>query len=59
MSNNGIVQLSFPLNSEPMLGDYEILVELKSGAKTSYSFSVEEYGKPFCPCYVLVLSKYL
>ncbi|XP_066468771.1 ovostatin-like [Tiliqua scincoides] len=45
-STNGIIQLSFPLNSEPMLGDYKITVEKKSGAKTSHYFSVEEYVLP-------------
>uniref|UniRef100_A0A8C3U1U4 OVOS protein n=1 Tax=Catharus ustulatus TaxID=91951 RepID=A0A8C3U1U4_CATUS len=44
-SNHGIVQLSFPLISEPILGSYQIIVETKSGAKEHQFFRVEEYGK--------------
>ncbi|NXR66779.1 OVOS protein, partial [Rhadina sibilatrix] len=45
-SKNGIVQLSFPLISEPILGSYEITVETKSGEKEYQSFRVEEYVLP-------------
>ncbi|KAJ7418213.1 ovostatin [Willisornis vidua] len=42
-SKHGIVQLSFPLNPEPILGSYDITVETKSGEKKYHSFRVEEY----------------
>ncbi|XP_071413375.1 ovostatin-like [Pithys albifrons albifrons] len=45
-SNHGIVQLSFPLNPEPILGSYDITVETKSGEKKYHSFRVEEYVLP-------------
>ncbi|KFR00859.1 Ovostatin, partial [Opisthocomus hoazin] len=45
-SKHGIVQLSFPLISEPMLGSYHIIVEKKSGEKLYQLFSVEEYVLP-------------
>lgn len=44
-SKHGIVQLSFPLISEPILGSYHITVEKKSGEKEYQFFTVEEYGK--------------
>ncbi|NWZ62499.1 OVOS protein, partial [Acrocephalus arundinaceus] len=45
-SKRGIVQLSFPLISEPILGSYQITVEKKSGEKEYQSFRVEEYVLP-------------
>ncbi|NXV07358.1 OVOS protein, partial [Cettia cetti] len=42
-SKRGIVQLSFPLIPEPILGSYQITVETKSGEKEYQSFRVEEY----------------
>uniref|UniRef100_A0A8C6Z9Y1 Ovostatin n=1 Tax=Nothoprocta perdicaria TaxID=30464 RepID=A0A8C6Z9Y1_NOTPE len=45
-SKRGIVQLSFPLIQEPILGFYHIIVEKKSGEKEYHSFSVEEYVLP-------------
>nr|XP_034953122.1 ovostatin-like [Zootoca vivipara] len=45
-SEISIVQLSFPIISEPILGDYAIIVQSQSGAKTSHSFSVEKYVLP-------------
>ncbi|NXG09944.1 OVOS protein, partial [Sakesphorus luctuosus] len=45
-SKHGIVQLSFPLNPEPILGSYDITVETKSGEKKYHSFRVEEYVLP-------------
>ncbi|NXO78949.1 OVOS protein, partial [Sitta europaea] len=45
-SNHGIVQLSFPLIPEPILGSYQITVETKSGEKEYQSFRVEEYVLP-------------
>ncbi|XP_062979689.1 ovostatin-like [Elgaria multicarinata webbii] len=45
-SRFSIIQLSFQLISEPMLGNYQIMVEKKSGTKFYYSFSVEEYVLP-------------
>lgn len=44
-SKRGIVQLSFPLIPEPILGSYQITVETKSGEKEYHSFRLEEYGK--------------
>lgn len=44
-SKHGIVQLSFPLVPEPILGSYRITVEKKSGEKEDQFFTVEEYGK--------------
>ncbi|NWY06636.1 OVOS protein, partial [Nothoprocta ornata] len=45
-SKRGIVQLSFPLIQEPILGFYHIIVEKKSGEKEYHSFNVEEYVLP-------------
>ncbi|NXW72503.1 OVOS protein, partial [Hirundo rustica] len=45
-SKRGIVQLSFPLIPEPILGSYQITVETKSGQKEYQSFRVEEYVLP-------------
>ncbi|XP_032603201.3 ovostatin [Taeniopygia guttata] len=45
-SKHGIVQLSFPLIPEPILGSYKITVETKSGEKEYQSFRVEEYVLP-------------
>uniref|UniRef100_A0A8C4V0F8 Uncharacterized protein n=1 Tax=Falco tinnunculus TaxID=100819 RepID=A0A8C4V0F8_FALTI len=44
-SKHGIVQLSFPLIPEPILGSYYIIVERSSGEKEYQFFTVEEYGK--------------
>ncbi|NWU72201.1 OVOS protein, partial [Pterocles burchelli] len=45
-SKHGIVQLSFPLVLEPILGSYHITVEKKSGEKEYQFFMVEEYVLP-------------
>ncbi|NXX77295.1 OVOS protein, partial [Urocolius indicus] len=45
-SKHGIVQLSFPLTPEPILGSYHITVEKKSGEKEYQFFTVEEYVLP-------------
>ncbi|NWQ81429.1 OVOS protein, partial [Columbina picui] len=45
-SKQGIVQLSFPLIPEPILGSYHITVERKSGEKKYQYFTVEEYVLP-------------
>ncbi|XP_009892448.1 PREDICTED: ovostatin-like [Charadrius vociferus] len=45
-SKHGIVQLSFPLIPEPILGSYHITVEKKSGEKEYQFFTVEEYVLP-------------
>uniref|UniRef100_A0A8C9G5Q1 OVOS protein n=1 Tax=Pavo cristatus TaxID=9049 RepID=A0A8C9G5Q1_PAVCR len=44
-SMHGIIQLSFPLIEEPILGSYHIIVEKTSGDKEYEYFTVEEYGK--------------
>ncbi|KFQ45627.1 Ovostatin, partial [Nestor notabilis] len=45
-SKHGIVQLSFQLIPEPILGSYCITVEKKSGEKEDHFFKVEEYVLP-------------
>ncbi|XP_067406891.1 ovostatin-like [Emydura macquarii macquarii] len=45
-SKNAIVQLSFPLIQEPILGSYTIIVEKTTGDKTYHWFTVEEYVLP-------------
>ncbi|XP_050765212.1 ovostatin-like [Gymnogyps californianus] len=45
-SKHGIVQLSFPLIPEPILGSYHITVEKSSGEKEYQFFTVEEYVLP-------------
>uniref|UniRef100_G3ULK2 Ovostatin n=1 Tax=Loxodonta africana TaxID=9785 RepID=G3ULK2_LOXAF len=45
-SFRGLVQLSFPLISEPILGWYHIYVETLTGEKIYEYFSVEEYVLP-------------
>ncbi|XP_007935410.1 ovostatin-like [Orycteropus afer afer] len=45
-SFRGLVQLSFPLILEPILGWYSISVEMLSGETVHQSFSVEEYVLP-------------
>ncbi|XP_068022180.1 ovostatin-like [Melanerpes formicivorus] len=45
-SKHGIVQLSFSLIPEPILGSYHITVEQKSGEKHYQYFRVEEYVLP-------------
>ncbi|NXI90677.1 OVOS protein, partial [Psophia crepitans] len=45
-SKRGIVQLSFPIIPEPILGTYHITVEKKSGEKQYQFFTVEEYVLP-------------
>ncbi|XP_006875546.1 PREDICTED: ovostatin-like [Chrysochloris asiatica] len=42
----GLVQLSFQLTSEPILGWYSVTVETPSGEKAYQTFSVEEYVLP-------------
>ncbi|OXB53663.1 hypothetical protein ASZ78_013716 [Callipepla squamata] len=45
-STHGIIQLSFPLIEEPILGSYHIIVEKKSGDEEHEYFTVEEYVLP-------------
>ncbi|XP_010155332.1 PREDICTED: ovostatin-like, partial [Eurypyga helias] len=45
-SKHGIVQLSFPLIPEPILGSYHITVEKPSGEKEYQYFTVKEYVLP-------------
>uniref|UniRef100_A0A8D0FD68 Ovostatin n=1 Tax=Strix occidentalis caurina TaxID=311401 RepID=A0A8D0FD68_STROC len=45
-SKHGIVQLSFPLIPEPILGSYHITVEKNSGEEQYQFFTVEEYVLP-------------
>ncbi|XP_032998001.1 alpha-2-macroglobulin-like [Lacerta agilis] len=42
----GLVQLSFPLSSEPPQGTYKVVVEKASGNKVERSFEVKEYVPP-------------
>ncbi|XP_032998376.1 alpha-2-macroglobulin-like [Lacerta agilis] len=42
----GLVQLSFPLSSEPPQGTYKVVVEKASGNKAERSFEVKEYVLP-------------
>ncbi|XP_032998002.1 alpha-2-macroglobulin-like [Lacerta agilis] len=42
----GLVQLSFPLSSEPPQGTYKVVVEKASGNKVERSFEVKEYVLP-------------
>uniref|UniRef100_A0A8C9GTB7 Alpha-2-macroglobulin n=1 Tax=Piliocolobus tephrosceles TaxID=591936 RepID=A0A8C9GTB7_9PRIM len=50
----GLIQLSFPLSVEPILGSYKIMLQKESGKKIERSFEVNEYGKnlfawpPYC-----------
>ncbi|KFQ32875.1 Ovostatin, partial [Mesitornis unicolor] len=46
VSKHGIVQLSFPLIPEPILGSYNIIVEKKSGEREYQYFMVNEYVLP-------------
>uniref|UniRef100_A0A663LXU2 Ovostatin n=1 Tax=Athene cunicularia TaxID=194338 RepID=A0A663LXU2_ATHCN len=45
-SKHGIVQLSFPLIPEPILGSYHITVEKNSGGEEHQFFRVDEYVLP-------------
>ncbi|XP_010167737.1 ovostatin [Antrostomus carolinensis] len=45
-SKHGIVQLSFTLTPEPILGSYHIIVEKSSGEKEYQYFTVKEYVLP-------------
>ncbi|NXC13935.1 OVOS protein, partial [Corythaeola cristata] len=45
-SEMNIIQIEFPLSEEPILGNYKIIVEKKSGEKTNHSFLVDEYVLP-------------
>lgn len=41
----GLIELSFPLTSDPMQGSYKIVVQKSVTSHVEHSFSVEEYGK--------------
>ncbi|XP_012587793.1 PREDICTED: ovostatin homolog 2-like [Condylura cristata] len=45
-SFQNITQLSFQLTSEPMFGDYSIVVQRKSGKTTTHQFAVNKYMLP-------------
>lgn len=45
-SFQNITQLSFRLISEPMFGDYSIIVQRKSGNTLIHQFTVNRYGNP-------------
>uniref|UniRef100_A0A669QE22 Uncharacterized protein n=1 Tax=Phasianus colchicus TaxID=9054 RepID=A0A669QE22_PHACC len=49
-SMHGIIQLSFPLIEEPILGSYHIIVEKKSGDKEHeyFTLSVQKITSPYC-----------
>ncbi|XP_059582748.1 alpha-2-macroglobulin [Alligator mississippiensis] len=42
----GLIQLSFPLTSEPIQGQYKVVVQKDSLENVEHSFSVEEYVLP-------------
>ncbi|XP_026577188.1 alpha-2-macroglobulin-like [Pseudonaja textilis] len=42
----GLVQLEFPLASEPALGTYKVVVQKDSESNVQHSFTVEEYVLP-------------
>ncbi|XP_054974413.1 pregnancy zone protein-like [Sorex araneus] len=42
----GLMQLSFPLSEEPILGSYKVILQKASGKKTEHSFEVDEYVLP-------------
>ncbi|XP_010083348.1 PREDICTED: alpha-2-macroglobulin-like, partial [Pterocles gutturalis] len=42
----GLIQLSFPLTSEPIQGSYKIVVQKSTMSHVEHSFSVEEYVLP-------------
>ncbi|XP_017749731.1 PREDICTED: pregnancy zone protein-like [Rhinopithecus bieti] len=42
----GLIQLSFPLSVEPILGSYKIMLQKESGKKIERSFEVNEYVLP-------------
>ncbi|XP_072844543.2 alpha-2-macroglobulin [Pogona vitticeps] len=44
--NVGLIQLSFPLTSEPALGTYRVVVKKSSGSDVEHTFNVEEYVLP-------------
>nr|XP_020634136.1 alpha-2-macroglobulin-like [Pogona vitticeps] len=44
--NVGLIQLSFPLTSEPALGTYRVVVKKSSGSNVEHTFNVEEYVLP-------------
>ncbi|KAJ7303279.1 hypothetical protein JRQ81_012218 [Phrynocephalus forsythii] len=43
--NVGLIQLSFPLTSEPALGTYRVVVKKSSGHDVERTFDVEEYDR--------------
>ncbi|XP_019371619.1 PREDICTED: ovostatin-like [Gavialis gangeticus] len=45
-STKSIVELSFPLTQEPILGSYSIVVTRQSGQEVHHSFNVDEYVLP-------------
>ncbi|XP_074858372.1 alpha-2-macroglobulin-like isoform X2 [Carettochelys insculpta] len=44
--NHGLIQLSFPLASEPVHGTYHVVVQKETGTNLEHSFTVEEYVLP-------------
>ena len=50
----GLIQLSFPLTSEPALGTYRVVVKKSSGSNVEHTFEVDEYGKEKNRCFFFV-----
>lgn len=46
-SSQNITELSFQLISEPMVGDYSIVVKRESGKMLMHQFTVNKYGNQF------------
>ncbi|XP_014438182.1 alpha-2-macroglobulin [Tupaia chinensis] len=42
----GLLQLSFPLSSEPFQGSYTVVVQKESGGRTKHQFTVQEFVLP-------------
>lgn len=52
----GLIQLAFPLSSEPALGPYKLMVEKSFMEIAQHPFDVEEYGKKD-EAYLWILSR--
>ncbi|ELV12412.1 Alpha-2-macroglobulin [Tupaia chinensis] len=46
----GLLQLSFPLSSEPFQGSYTVVVQKESGGRTKHQFTVQEFENCYRKC---------